>query len=608
MQTETLAPTSPMKQGYLSYEESLIFGLWPSLLFLVNGIVVLTLKTIEAPSFLIVLSPALFLIISGIFLFRIYKWGCRFKPIKLLVISSISILFALWHYNFYGTSIAGDAASYFTNPFHTFFVSKHFSFSEQPFVEFGAQPLANYWIPYNAEYLVAQLTALFSGDILVASAVMHISSNFFFALAILAIVMRYLGVIQSLVISTAFFFLLYAAHEQIRDLAATSLFRGFENKGLIWGYCFWTIVNILTPPTDFKATKLASVVIGIVSGGGAFLVSGNAFFLAIPAVALVGFGLVTPSRQHVFISIISYLATLAICFLGYKLAEVTDVYNVVLSDLSFRPPPEFTVLKEWFGYPTWTWILASVLIAFLVFSNFKLSLPLLVFILVALIVQNELFFQLFYYFLPERSLNFWRGAILMSPFLPILTATLMLLKSISVKHAGAVSAVIAVTLTALNYAQVLTLPKKTPFSQTRLPLILAEIAHSCTGSSKLLADRHMGTMLAVIQPRLNILVGKEYFLNWQIANLPPESIERTRAEAVRNASRYLSKNPINRKYFEDISGLEYTLFHEKPDIIVAKSSRFLNKKVALLDLYNRQKIGKMTVFYKNNHCQFENQN
>lgn len=146
------------------------------------------------------------------------------------------------------------------------------------------------------------------------------------------------------------------------------------------------------------------------------------------------------------------------------------------------------------------------------------------------------------------------------------------------------------------------IPKRTPFRQGQIKADLVLIRDRCPADSLVLADRSFGIILPVIQLSYRYLVGKEYFLNWQIANLEPGSPAYQRAVDVRGASLFISRSPTSKTDGKDTEGLIATLDAEKPDLIVFKKAR-LNAKIEPLFLeYTREYHGKTVIYVRNDTC------
>ena len=148
------------KAGYLSFEQSILITLGPAFFFLLNGSVVLALKSLEAAAYFYFLLPLIF-----IFILFLLNQKHHFITIpnlkKFLPIYIVPVFLAITHSLYYGTSYGGDSSSYFTNPIYTFYESGVFSHLELPFVTYGKQPLASYWLPYNSEFIFAGIGSLF---------------------------------------------------------------------------------------------------------------------------------------------------------------------------------------------------------------------------------------------------------------------------------------------------------------------------------------------------------------------------------------------------------------------------------------------------------------
>ncbi len=595
------------KDAYLTGRQSLIICLLPAALFLINGIFVDMLKLAKASTGVYLLLPVLLLATSTGLVFRKRNRQVILKQIKLfLPVLIIPILFAALHMYKYGTSIGSDSAYYYASPMHTFFSSGHFTFAEAPFVSYGDQPLATYWLFYNSEYLFAGLGALFDADFVQIVSLMHFVSNLLLALAVFVFLLRQIKFLPALLLFAAFMLLLYASHSNTRDLASTSLFRGFENKGLVFGYFYWMLPLLLIPIERMNENGRFSLLSGSILGGGAILVSGSAAFLFLPAMALAAGGLFTKYSKQIVICFFSFLAACFFYLVIYKLLETTDVYNVLTPAMTLLEPVLYEQQASYSHFDWRIWLLAVLLIAVLAIVEFARALQLAVFVAIALFVHSKGFYHLFYYFMPERTVNFWRAAILMNPFLPILVASTALLARLPQRLWLRVALLGAFVCSTMASFGSLKIPARTPFHQNHLASDQVMVRRACTPSALVLASRYDAVTLAVAQPSFRMLVGKEYFLNWQIANLARGTPERARALNVRNASLYLSVLPSSKRFAKDPGpdGLIRTLADIRPDIILVPKRRLTPANEHLFAGYDKKQGDRNVIFSRAGTCDF----
>jgi len=457
--------------GFLSYKESLIVTLIPAMIFLMNGVVVLLLKTLELSIGYYLIFPAIliFTVLSGLMSLR--KLETRSLVIgvkKYAFIIFVPLIFSLGHFYLFGSSYGGDTASYFTNPIHTFSDSGYFSHAEDPFFEYGEQPLAVYWLPANSEFIFVGLGHIFGLEYREILALMHIYSNYLLGLVVLVLALRFFNPIEALVFCACFFCLLYGLLNHRRDFTAASVFRGFENKGFIWGYFFWSTVNLLGPRSGriealktFKSVWL--FIAGVVLGTAGFLVSGNAINLLFLAIALMLGGIM--SRQfeaiYAFFGLVFSLLAMAVLF---KLLEVTSVYEVAADIPNLQKLTLYKSHKTFMEYPLWIWVICGLTVFVLWFRDRKLCLFLAVFLCVAAVLRSEIYFNLFTGLSPEFAIVFWRHVTLVNPLLVLFLGGCVLI-GLMAKRAralvGLTSLVCACGVGLL--AQALRLPSESPF-------------------------------------------------------------------------------------------------------------------------------------------------
>ena len=331
----------------------------------------------------------------------------------------------------------------------------------------------------------------------------------------------------------------YGTHTNNGDLISISVFRGFENKGIIWGFFFWSSINMFLPHTSDGIKPRFLLSAGVILGASSFLISGNAVFLLFPAIVFLAGSAICQNVREVLFQFIGFAVSLVFCIAIFKLLETTNVYDVVTEGLTFRAPDNYQTQSIRFKSPMWLWGLAIVLVGLVAITNFRFASQLLTFIIFSRLVQSEMFFELFFAFTPEFTLNFWRLATLMTPFLPILLATAYLFsKMVLLEKIIGFGSTITILLVGFTLG-ILKLPHTSPFNQNEVPVQLLALAELCKSGSIILADRRIGTHLPVLQPSYKLLVGKEYFLNWQIANLKMQPKERQRALDVRDASPFI---------------------------------------------------------------------
>ena len=585
---------------FLSFEESVVATLIPALFLILNGVIVLSLKTLRADAAFYILLPATFSLLLMVFISR-YKTIAKESGAKILIVYFLSIAFAFLHFVQYGTSLGSDSASYFTNPIFTFFSSGVFSHSEKPFISYGDLPLAGYWLPYNSEFIFAGIGYLLRLDYIQIVGLMHVFSNFLFGVAIFSILLRFTQIHIAIASFIIFSILFYGSQMDIHSIVSMSVFRGFENKGMIWGYYLWAGANLFLPCYHNQKKPVFLLSSGIIIGTSSFFVSGNAIFLVVPITLLAIGAAARGEFGEVIFQLIGFTLSLFVCALFFKLLQTTDVYNVVTSELTFRSPENYQEQSRIFKSPVWLWGLAAILILLSLGKNTRVSSQLLTFLLTAHVVQSDWFFELFFRVFPQYTINFWRLGVLMTPFIPILFSMLLLFEKYSPRNLIIITGFGAIVMTAMVFG-LLDLPRESPYKPNVIKPQLLALGQLCENDSLILADRHYGTMLPVIQPSYRYLVGKEYFLNWQIVNFRQFSPEWERALNVRDASIYLSRNPTSKKFGNDLDGLRKVIALEKPDAIIMRKKRLQPENEHLFSSYHKQIYKGTVVYTKHENC------
>ena len=110
----------------------------------------------------------------------------------------------------------------------------------------------------------------------------------------------------------------------------------------------------------------------------------------------------------------------------------------------------------------------------------------------------------------------------------------------------------------------------------------------------ILADRKTSIQVAPWLFMYKFLVGKEYFLNLQIANLEKGSSHRNRALLVRDASVYLSSPDKRNAHY--LASFIQTIKSEKPDLVLLSKSRMSPDVSAALSEYNMVRFGRIIAF------------
>ena len=589
---------------YLSFKESIVIALIPPFVFLLNGIWVLTLKTIEAPIAAYLSLPVTLL---GLTVFTIRrgldKSGLRPRGFlkKYGFVLLIPLIFAALHFYFFGTSYGTDTSAYYTNPMQSFFATGYFSHSEAPFMEFGQQPLAVYWLPANSEFIFAGIGKIFGLEYRQILALMHLTANYCFGLVLFVISLRFFNFPVGVTIWASLLALIYGLQNTRMDFASTALFRGFENKGFIWGYFFWAILTVFIPGTDAKISRLHWTAAGLILGAASFLVSGNAAFVLFPAAALCLGAIISGQFKSLYAYAGFFAGLMGLIFM-FKMLEVTDVYSVVSKDLTPRIPDSYDIQALSFAFPRWLWVFAGAAIIAAAITRLKLAIQLGVFLGLCLIIQSEAYFNLCLQYSMEFTLVFWRHASLMNPLVPFILGGFVLLSHVKKPQIQSLISLAVVALCGVGFmTRVLNLPDKSPFPPaTKQPVMMA-LSEICPEGSLILAQIGFSTQMPVIQPHYRYLGSRQAFLNWQIANLPSNSKIRRQATDVRDSLIYLKRDRITGEFPVDTDAIERTIEFYKPDAIFLTRTRLTKENKHLFSGYNRQNY-KGTIVFTNDTC------
>lgn len=578
------------RPAYLSFAETVWISLVPAGVLALNGVLVLLLKALEVSVWAYLLLPA---ILAGA-LGWVVAEGTRRQAIWRLLLRLTPLLaaaaaLALLHHWTYGSAVGSDSSYYYSHPLHSFFVSGQFTFEELPFVEYGDQPLANYWLPYNSEYLFAAIGRVLGLDFAGISILMHVSSNILLFLMLLAICARFCSLWTALGIWLALLAAFYGLHNGRQDIQALSAFRGFENKGLVFGFFYWASVNLFIPPRHSGRTQQgAAVLLGL----SAFLVSGNGAFLVLPAGVLYLANLLAGGeRMRISIEFALFAGALMLAMLAYSASATVDVYQVTTPELTALAAPSYEQQARNFALAWWVWAGAALLVAGTALVARRTAIVLAAFLAVAAFVQSPVVYGLFNALLPERGLIFWRLAALFAPWPAIVFSAAVLAGALTPSRFEKPAAAGLAGFAAL--LGVFTLPARAPYGPGRYEPALAELVEACPPGLTVLADRTSATALSAMQPGYRLPVGKIYFLNWQIANLAPGSPERERALDVRDASLFLSRSdaPAREAFARAVD-------RERPDLILARSGdRFAGMEEGALSAYERYELSEGFVLY-----------
>ena len=263
----------------------------PIAFFAVNGLVVIFFKIYELNIQLFL--PVILSVTSVTLIASFFKLKSEPQLQKLLFVAiSFGVFLGSCHLYFYGTSLGPDGNYYFVFPLYAFFHSEVFSLGIEPFVTFGSQPLSTYWLHANFEYFSTAIGAALNLEYINIATIMHFSSLFFFGyiLVVATSIWTPLRVIPLILV--IFLLVLYTSSTQLRSLGSTILFRGFEHKSLIWGFFTFACLTLFFLTKNSPHNGKTWFGFGSLFAVSSLAVSGNAVFLALPALSflLIGIG------------------------------------------------------------------------------------------------------------------------------------------------------------------------------------------------------------------------------------------------------------------------------------------------------------------------------
>ncbi|HBT42059.1 MAG TPA: hypothetical protein DEB21_08600 [Rhodospirillaceae bacterium] len=550
--------SSKYPSAYFSQKEVLGVLAVPATAILANGCLVSVLKLAGADVLAYGLIIPLVLLAVGVMIRHLRHHAALPDGRRLLVLLGFAAAASLAHLLVFGTAINNDATLHAAHAFHAFFSSGTFSFSEAPFMTFGPQPTAKHWLPNNLEYAVTAVAWIFDLSFQELTWGVNFVYNLLYVAAFLSLVFIFMGAIPGMVLAAAFLVALYAVIGNSEDIIGMGLFRGFENKGLIFGFYYWGVIALfLASPKRPVAGPAAAV---IVFAASAVFVSANFPVLAVIAVAMAIGAVVAPPRRSVIMGTILIILPLILAAAVYMALPGGDVLAPPGMQMTAGGTAGALQVADIVTYPKKHWILAAVVVAWLFWFDRVLAAQLGIYLVIAVVSHTQWTYELASPFLGGYGRVIWRFLILFNPFVPIIVGGAAL--------AGRLDQRVPLRLPVLALAAValgvfLRPPPSHPYKGAVRP-VLPHVAETCQPGASILTSRALGAVLPVIAPTFRIFVGKDQYLSWQIANLPSASADRKRAEAVRDASQYLgSGGAAAEQAFLEV------MARERPDIVIA---------------------------------------
>ena len=528
---------TPYPDAFLSGRQS--FGLFvlATVFILVNGVLVILLKAAGAGLAaygLVVPAAALALVFAVRALKAQDALPGRRQWAVLVALSAVG---AGVHLLIYGTAYNSDAALHFAHAFHSFFVDKRFSFSEAPFITFGPQPVAKHWLPDTLEYPMTAVAWLGGLSFQRLTWLFHFLNDMLCIMALAGLVFRFVGALPGAVLTAMFLGIFYALIRDPQDIIGMSLFRGFEAKGLIFGFYYWAVAGLfMAPARRVAAMDLPGPLLAVV-GLSTVFVSANFPVVAVIAAVLAGAACVAgaPVRSCA-VAAAWFVGPVLAAAVVYRLLPGVDVMAHHTDALTPVATAYSPALLHMFAFSYKHWLVVAAIVALLALFDRPLAVQLGLYILVSLMVQSKWAFDLEARMLGPYQQVIWRFLILFNPFLPLVVGGAAI--------AGRLDRKMPVRLPLAGLAVValglfLRPPPGNQYVGAIRP-VLNVLNRDCRPGVRVLAPPALAVLMPVISPSFSLLAGKHQYLNWQIGNLPPGSPDRRRALRLRKAIEFLS--------------------------------------------------------------------
>ena len=540
----------------LQPNQILMMMLGPATFFALNGSLVFLFRLFELDSKYFLFIPLMSLLVSWKTLRFIETKDTQLSRIQILIFISLPLLATCLHFVYFPLGAGSDAYLYFNSPLHSFHVSDTLSLDNNSFVQFGAQPTSYYFVPNNMEYLFVWLANIFE---LPNKYVLTVSS--FFSLFLLYFIgflffsqLKNLNhfILSSILLLVTPYSLL--ALDILPQGMTNAFFRGFDNKGFIFGYLFICIHLVFYLIATSRVSRLNAYLLVFAISITSIFTSHNYVLFVFISLIYLPFFIVQKNR----IGILSATILISACMVFHIYIEIIktiDVYGVLSPNLEPYPTKQVSDIT-FNSFSLLMWLLACIgMYFFTKDGRISIQLKYTIYVLVSgLMVHNELFFTLFKTVAPEKSGLFWRLLAVSYPWPLMILLIVNLIEKIQTKiilNLSCAAAVITSFLFYFNFAEVAS--QKFPFPKYKhYRTYLNFLKENCDHKSKIIASEGLGSLLGFEMPELRLAGNKSYFLNLQIAQLRQDSQEYYEALVVRDAILFLS-NPRRKNVTYSVS-------------------------------------------------------
>ncbi len=573
----TTCQTEMTQPPYFTQKHVLGVVAVPASVFLANGMLVLMLKLTGAGLLAYGLAVPLVLAAGAAMVRHLRRHAALPDGRRLLVLLAFASAASAAHLIIFGTAINSDATVHSAHAFHTVFSAGGFSFSEAPFVTYGTQPPAKHWLPNNLEYATAAIAWIFDLSFYRLTLGVNFVFNLLYVAVFLALIFTFVRVVPGLLLATAFLAALYAVIGNSEDIIGMGLFRGFENKGLIFGFYYWGTIALFLVSPGRPAAAAGPPVAVIVFATSAVVVSANFPVLAVIALVLAAGAVAGKSPADGVGGALRLVTPIILAAAIYAGLPGGDVLTPPGDPASVTGAAYINQISDIYTYPKKHWIAAAAVVVWLFWFDRALAVQLAVYLAVALVSHTSWAFELAAPLLGGYSRVVWRFLILFNPFVPIIVGGAALAGRLDRRRPARLP---TLALVLVAGGLILRPPPAHPYVGAIRP-VLPHVAAACRPDASILVSRALGAVLPVIAPGFRIYAGKDQYLNWQIANLAPGSPDRKRAEDVRDASSYLGGNAANE------AALAAVVAAERPEIVIADAPLSSSAEQMLAD-YRRE--------------------
>ena len=529
----------------LSGDQQLLILSLPVMFFAIFGLAVFVLRVFETSTEKFWIAPVISLIVTSISIHSLQKSTPNIQWQKVLTLALMAGTASYIHYNVFPLGAGSDAYLYYNHPLHSFFSSGKLELSFGSYVEYGSQPISYYFIPNSQEYLhvwIAKLFNLSKKHILTISVMISLFLLYFsvFLVASLAKNNSQFMLISSIIFAMPYglIFLDIMPHGM-----ENAFFRGFDNKGLIFGFLFVNLnlffFILATKKSNPNLCYIFAISLAILS----CFTSQNFVLFVIMASAVLPYFLFQKNHK----ALIATCLFICICLIYYILLsamKTVDIYSVIsptetpfpikkVEDISFN----FTSLVFWFFLGCLTLLITRDIQTRkeICYAVYALS--------IGVASHNVLFAKFYFYLAPEKSILIWRilAALYFWPTVLILFTIIM--RQIKFNTILYFASATTLFLTTLSFAtQLPEFSKKFPFPKYKEYRSYVQfLKENCHNDSIILASENQSAVLGFETPEFIIFGNKSYFLNLQIANLNEQGFAQKRARFARDAILFLSE-------------------------------------------------------------------